>query len=83
MALNIKQEKILSEAKAKMKIMGQVSKLEKDISALDKKVEIKQKKLSELINILDGKNTADIKPSEKRIKENGKLENSSDLLFEG
>jgi len=83
MALTAHEEKTLTDIKVKLKVMGQVSILEKDISTLEKKIEIKQKKLSELINILDGNSTANKKSSEKSKKENGKPEDPSDLLFEG
>jgi predicted RNase H-like nuclease (RuvC/YqgF family) len=79
-ALNTKQEKILTEAKAKMKVMGQIAKLEKEISSLRKKLEMKESKVSELINILDEKNHLGKNSSVKGKAENGKSEDHS-VLF--
>lgn len=56
MVLSEKQKQILIETKAMIKIMVQVSKLEKEISTLEKKLEIKKSKMSELLNMLTDQN---------------------------
>ena len=54
MALSSQQKKVLDEAKSKMKIMGQVARLEKEIVTFQKKLENKEEKMRELINTLSG-----------------------------
>ncbi len=83
MALNTKQKKILTKAKAKLKIMGQVVRLEKEISSLRKKLEMKESKVSDLINILDEQNNPDEKSLVKSKVENGKPEDPAALFAEG
>ena len=56
MALNTEQQRIISQAKDRLKAMNQIPSLEKEISSLRKKLEIKENRLSELIDILDYKN---------------------------
>ena len=68
------------EAKAKMKVMGQIAKLEKDISSLRKKLEMKESKVFELINILGEQNNPDENSSVKGKAENGKSDDPS-VLF--
>ena len=69
MALSKEQQKILSAAKAKLKVMGQVAKLE-----------IKEKKVSELVDILDGQDTSNKRISPKEKAGIDKTEDSSDLF---
>jgi len=57
MALNQEQEMIVSETKEKLKLVNQISKLQKEIVGTRKKLELKENKLSELVNSLQ--------PSEK------------------
>ena len=80
MALSEKQQKTLSAAKEKLKVMSQVAKLEKDISSLQKKLEIKEKKVSELVDILDGQDTSNKRISPKEKAGIDKTEDSSDLF---
>ncbi len=82
-ALNTKQKRILTEAKAKLKVMGQIARLEKEISSLRKKLEMKESKVSDLINILDEQNNPDDKSSVKSRVEKRKPENPSALFAEG
>ena len=83
MTLNAKQQKILEDVKVKQKTMVQVSRLQKEISSMRKKLEMKESKLSELINILDDKNCQDEKSLVSQKVEKGKSEDSSDLFTEG
>ena len=80
MALSEKQQKILSDAKEKLKVMGQVAKLERDISSLQKKLEIKEKKVSQLVDILDGQDTSNKRIPPKEKADIDKTEDSSDLF---
>ena len=80
MALSKEQQKILSAVKAKLKVMGQVAKLERDISSLQKKLQIKEKKVSELVDILDESNTSNKRIFSKEIEEGKETEDSSDLF---
>jgi len=79
MALDPKQEKILTEVKEKLKVMSQVPRLEKEITSLRKKLEIKESKLFELIDILDSKNP-DIQSSLESKDINEKPDDPSDLF---
>ena len=82
MALNPKQKKILAEAKDKLKVMSQVSRLEKEIASFRKKLEMKESKLFELINILDD-HGPEIKSSFESKDKNGKPGDPSALFSEG
>jgi len=52
MALNREQEMIVSETKEKLKLVNQISKLQKEIVGTRKKLELKENKLSELVKSL-------------------------------
>lgn len=78
--MNAKEEKILSDLKIKLKVMGQVVRLEKEMATLEKKLEIKKDKMSELINTLDNEKSSSKKRSMKSTEENGKTDDSS-VLF--
>jgi len=82
MALTVREKEKLSNVKANMKIMGQISILEKDISILEKKIENKQRRLAELINTLDTQSTVNTNSSENSKKENVKPDDPPDLFCE-
>lgn len=75
MELSEKQQQILTGTKAMMKIMVQVSKLEKEISTSEKKLEIKKSKMSELLNMLTDQNNLS-----QNISMQTKTKASSDLF---
>jgi len=77
MALTQQQRIILEKKKEEHKIMNQVSRIEKDISTLEKRLEIKQEKLSTLIEILDGAEGQEVR---KSVKTKEKREKSLSLL---
>ncbi|NOR54819.1 MAG: hypothetical protein GQ531_01280 [Sulfurovum sp.] len=60
MALNVKQQKILIEAKEKLRVMRQITKLDKEISTIEIKLDTKKRKLSELINRLNDRTDPDL-----------------------
>ena len=80
MALNEKEEKILSDLKTKLKVMWQVERLEKEIATLEKKLEIKKDKMSKLIKTLDHEKSPSKKRPMPEKDEKNKSENPS-VLF--
>ncbi len=83
MSLSKEQQKVLEEVREKVKLMKQVSKLEKEISSLRTKLEMKERKMSDLINNLDDQNNPNKNSSVKSKVEKGKPEDPSALFAEG
>jgi len=77
MALSEKEQKILNTAKEKLRIINQVSKLEKEISSLGNKLEIKEAKLSELIAMLSDDNSSRGQNSDSQVEKNDDLFNEN------